>query len=461
MPQSDYKVNITLATKDKTSGPAKTATSAISKLGKAAAIAAAAFGALKAAQGALNFLKTGAAVEATEKRFVAFSGGVENAKGMLAAFNKATDNTVTKQAAMASVSKLLQMGLVKNSDEMATMASIAIKLGDQTKSAGDRIADFSLLLANRATQRLDNFGIAAGKARTRVEELTKAGMDVDQAFKTAVMEEGAKALATLGDTSGLAATKIEAISARLTDLKDSAALAAIKLVDSTGVLEKLSEVVDQLPGYFIKAGDWIIKSAEDVTIAGAQMFGMIKAGVTWVYKFVESGFKAKVANEAFKDSMLKTAESVDKIGKFFDKLNTGWEEYKKSVTAASEETQKAAVEIATANAVAAGTATGNAAKGTFIRTQLAKMRPMQEQMRAAGSSWAFINEQMAKYQENTFRQAEQLYGKEGANPTFVGNRSGSSVSNNSNTYNFNQTVNTQATTSNVMGDFALAAALAR
>jgi hypothetical protein len=50
-------------------------------LKKAAALAAAAFGAMKAAQGAIDFLKLGAQVEAVGARFRAFSGSAEAAEG--------------------------------------------------------------------------------------------------------------------------------------------------------------------------------------------------------------------------------------------------------------------------------------------------------------------------------------------------------------------------------------------
>ena len=150
---------------------------------------------------AAELFTLGVAAEAAELRFTKFAGGADRAAGFLEAFNSGADNTVDRMTAMGSASRLLQMGLVGNTDEMETMASIAVKLGDQTKGAGDRIADFSLLLSNQATLRLDNFGISSGKVRDRINELIASGeaLNREEAFKMAVMEEGSRALAILGD----------------------------------------------------------------------------------------------------------------------------------------------------------------------------------------------------------------------------------------------------------------------
>ena len=209
-------------------------------LKKAAAFAAGAFAAIKSAQAAVDFVKMGAQVQAVEQRFVAFAGGAEQAQAYMEAFATATDGTVDRMGAMAGASKMLQMGLVDNAGEMETMAAIAVKLGDQTMGASNRLADFSALLANRSIPRLDNFGISSGRVRERVEELTKAGLALDQAFKLAVLEEGSKSLAILGDTSELASTKIAIVEAAAKDAKVAIALLAAEVADSSGLLAVLA-----------------------------------------------------------------------------------------------------------------------------------------------------------------------------------------------------------------------------
>lgn len=152
------------------------------------------------AKQAFDFAKEGATVAAITERFTAFTGGVQEADRWLAELRRATRDTVSDMELMAATTKLVSMGLASNSTEAARMAKMALMLGDQTQSAGDRIADFSLMLANQAVMRLDNFGISSGRVRTRIEELmrTMPGMTRETAFMTAALEEGEVAMNKLG-----------------------------------------------------------------------------------------------------------------------------------------------------------------------------------------------------------------------------------------------------------------------
>jgi len=193
--------------------------------------------------------KLGAQAEAAELRFERFAGGAEEAEEFLQAFATATDGTVDKMGAMSSAARLLQMGLVEDADEMETVAALATKLGDQTQGATDRIADFSALLANQSIPRLDNFGISSGRVRNRIEELQAATADMsrEEAFKIAVMEEGAKSLEKLGDTSELAQVKIDKVTAAVQDAKVGIGELLIGLVDTIGGVDEFAARIRRLP----------------------------------------------------------------------------------------------------------------------------------------------------------------------------------------------------------------------
>jgi len=223
-----------------TGAASKTGADRLKNFKEAAALAGGALAAIKGMQAAAEFVKLGTQIQATEQRFTAFAGGTRQAQEYLETFQEATDGTVDRLGAMAGASKMLQMGLVDNAEEMGVMAAVATKLGDQTMGAGQRLADFSALLANRSIPRLDNFGISSGKVRARVEELKQAGYDLDEAFKLAVLEEGSKSLAVLGDTSELAATKVARMEAKWADTKNTMATAFATIVDGLGVLDKLA-----------------------------------------------------------------------------------------------------------------------------------------------------------------------------------------------------------------------------
>lgn len=201
--------------------------------------------------------KLGVSVEASERRFTQFAGGADKASMFLDAFNEGSLNTVDRMTAMSSAGRLLQMGLVKTGDEMSSIAAMATQLGDQTMGAGERIADFAALLANQSIPRLDNFGISSGRVRQRIDELLKSGqaLNREQAFKMAVMEEGKKALDTLGDTSDTAAVRIGKMTAAWNTLKQE--MGVIVMEDAASAINALSteaqsadEVIRGLPERF-------------------------------------------------------------------------------------------------------------------------------------------------------------------------------------------------------------------
>jgi len=187
--------------------------------------------------------------QAVTQRFTAFAGSTEQADEYLQAFQRATDGTVAKMDAMAGASKMLQMGLVSDSDEMEVMAAVATKLGDQTMGAGQRIADFSALLANQSIPRLDNFGISSGKVRARIEELQKATKDMsrEEAFKIAVLEEGRKSLEILGDTSQNTATKVGILKSAVQDAKVGVGELAVETLDASGDVTVLAAHIREIP----------------------------------------------------------------------------------------------------------------------------------------------------------------------------------------------------------------------
>ena len=169
----------------------------------------------------IGLAELGAAFERQERRFEAFSGGAEKAQANLEAFQQGAGGTVNKMEAMSSASRLLQMGLVQDAAEMEKVVEMATRLGDQTASAGTRVSDFALMLANTSIPRLDSYGISAGFVRNRMQELQTANEDMtrEQAFSQAVFEAGADSLEILGDRADDNAAKMEKARARLEDYR--------------------------------------------------------------------------------------------------------------------------------------------------------------------------------------------------------------------------------------------------
>jgi hypothetical protein len=246
---STYKVNILISAKDETSQGTKPASSAMDGLAKAAKLAATALAAYKMVQKGLEFAQLGAQVQATQQRFESFAGGADQAAEYLEALNRASYGTLDQMGAMASGAKLLQMGLVDDAAGMEQVSAMAIRLGDQTKSATDRMSDFALMLANQSIMRLDNFGISSGKVRERIEELqdATAGMTREEAFLIATLEQGQKALDTLGDTSGETIVEFGKFESAITDVKNQFAVMLSDIVGGYPAWDDLIARIRQIP----------------------------------------------------------------------------------------------------------------------------------------------------------------------------------------------------------------------
>jgi len=171
-----------------------------------------------------DMFQLGQSVNIASSTFGALTSGIGGSQVNLQALQEATGGVVDNMTLLAGANKLLQMGLVTNTDELSSMSSMAVKLGatmgmDATKA----MSDFSLMLANNSIMRLDQFGISSGRVKERIQELqdATAGLSRSDAFKMAVMEEGAKALDRLGNAATAAETPINRISASISNMAQS------------------------------------------------------------------------------------------------------------------------------------------------------------------------------------------------------------------------------------------------
>ena len=207
--------------KDKSGKAAKSAEKNMDDLAKSVNKVAKAMALGFAADQIMDVARLGATAERVERRFEAFAKEAGGATVILDAFQKGAGGAASKMDAMASASKLLQMGLVEDAAKMERVVEMATRMGDQTQGVSDRVADFALMLANTSIPRLDNFGISSGKVRARIAELT-TGVDAvsrETAFMTAVMEEGGQALEKLGPRADDNLMSFEKMEAQMADLK--------------------------------------------------------------------------------------------------------------------------------------------------------------------------------------------------------------------------------------------------
>jgi hypothetical protein len=184
--------------------------------------AASALGLFKVAQTAIQWGREGAAIDATRTAFYELAGGAREAESMLRAIRRESGGTIDAFTAMNAASQLLRLGLADSSEGAARMITAAEKLGRETMTAEERVSGFAMMLANRNTRALDNYGLSIGTVTTRVEELmrTQEGMTRDTAFQIAVMEDAERALAQLGSSTDNMASSWDRLGAATKDNAD-------------------------------------------------------------------------------------------------------------------------------------------------------------------------------------------------------------------------------------------------
>lgn len=142
----------------------------------------------------------GLEAQANRSIFAEMTKTIGGSDAVLEQLRTATGGIVDDVTLMGGASSMLRMGLAGNSDELATLTEMAIRLKKPTETATEAIDNFSLMLSNQSVQRLDSFGISSAAVRTRINELLDSGqaLNREEAFKMAVMEQGAAALDKLG-----------------------------------------------------------------------------------------------------------------------------------------------------------------------------------------------------------------------------------------------------------------------
>jgi hypothetical protein len=181
--------------------------------------------------------------------FVVWSGGAKTAAKNLEAMRTAIGGAASEQDMFIAANKFMSMGLAKNADELAKLSRMAVMLGGDTRSAGDAMQEFALLLANQSILRLDTFGISGAKVRERIEELQKAtaGLSREQAFLQAVMEEGTAKMQQLEAAGVGAGTSAQNLSTALANARGEwGKLLAEPVAEIEGRMAKTAEAAGRL-----------------------------------------------------------------------------------------------------------------------------------------------------------------------------------------------------------------------
>jgi len=264
VPSSEYNVNITITTKDKTSAAAKTATSSLGQLKQGIRMVAAAWAALRTAQKLIDFVKLGGQVARAGQAFesLAKSAGTSG-DAILKSIQVASNYTIDNMMAMSAANKALIMEVAQTPAQFEELATVAVRLGRAMGlDAATAIDRFTVAAARKSIKVADDLGLTIdasianekyAKANDLVAE-SLTGAQQAQAFLNEMLEQGKDKVEKLGPPVLGAAEKIDILTSAWKNLRDQVALAVAEgTLDPVGGIEGMGRWAAEATERFEKA----------------------------------------------------------------------------------------------------------------------------------------------------------------------------------------------------------------
>lgn len=223
----------------------------------------------------------GLQANATEAVFTNLIGGSDKAKVAMDGMRTATQGMIDDMTLQQNASRLLQMNIASTGTELARFTEIATTLGrSMGVDAPQAMENFALLMANQSYLRLDTYGISATNVRMRVKELKEEieGIDTSEAFKMAVLEEGAKAMDRLGSAAEAAVNPLVKARTAVENLKQDIGQGLVNTINTAGdslamllAIPGLDRELNQVKT--AEAQDWINKNMDMLEEYSSMAFG--------------------------------------------------------------------------------------------------------------------------------------------------------------------------------------------
>jgi hypothetical protein len=233
-------------------------------------------GVTKLADGIGDMVQESLKIPDISRRFENLSGSVgETSQEMLTSLRGAVQGTATDMDLMLQGTRLMSMGLAESSTEAAQLAKVAYELGDPTQTLSANFENLALMLANQSIPRLDTFGISGAKVRERMAELTEGtgGLNREQAFMAAFMEQSAVSMEKVGPKAMDLSTQMEQMKSQMTNVKHAIGGALVPVLGT--LMSTIGPVVVQFLQGLIpaaqQAGVWL-KDNLPAAIATASTF---------------------------------------------------------------------------------------------------------------------------------------------------------------------------------------------
>lgn len=178
-------------------------------------VAGGAYAAYRGLKQVYDLGKEGASLEYAAQKFDRLSKSIGvTSDALLNDLKKATKGTRSDMELMAGAGDLMALGLAKSYDEVVRLTRVVGGLGMDMNQ-------LVLTLTNQTTMRFDQLGVSVDGFDAKVKALEKTGMNTNDAFKEAFLQQAEQQLARVGDIADTDAGKIARMESSVKNLGDS------------------------------------------------------------------------------------------------------------------------------------------------------------------------------------------------------------------------------------------------
>jgi hypothetical protein len=170
-----------------------------------------------------DFAKEGAQLDFTISKFdrLAVTIGTTG-DAMRDKLMTATRGTLSEMDAMAMATDLVSLGLVQTEKDTVRLATVVSGLGMDMNQ-------LVLTLANQTTMRFDQLGVAVTGFDDKVKALKETGMDANQAFTEAFLQQAEGQLRKVGNAADTTLGNFQRFEAQLKDIRDETKMWAAEI----------------------------------------------------------------------------------------------------------------------------------------------------------------------------------------------------------------------------------------
>lgn len=196
---------------------------------------------------AYDFVREGAQIEYNALKFDRLAESIgTTGEALETELFDAMDGLVSRTDAVAAATDFMGLGLAKTQDKAVRMASVSAQLSMD-------LNELVLTLTNQTTRRFDQLGVSVEGFDERLQALKDSGMDVNDAFTEAFLQQAEAQIERVGSVSDTTLGKMQKLEAGFDNLKTMALEFAVdaaepmidSIIDSSDAIQTNADAVLQ------------------------------------------------------------------------------------------------------------------------------------------------------------------------------------------------------------------------